>query len=57
MNFFILKKTVLRLYNSYIKKHLIKLIFALFLSIAVAGGTAGIAWLLDPAVKRIFLEH
>jgi len=57
MNFSVLKKNLLRLFNSYIKKHFLKLIFALFLSIAVAGGTAGIAWLLDPAVKRIFLEQ
>ena len=57
MNSSFLKKNLLRLFNSYIKKHFSKLIFALFLSIAVAGGTAAIAWLLDPAVKGIFLEQ
>ena len=34
-----------------------KLIVALILSFAVAGGTAAIAWLLDPAVKKIFIEQ
>ena len=57
MSFFDLKKILLRLYKNYIKKHLTKLIVALFLSIGVAGGTAAIAWLLDPAVKKIFVEQ
>ena len=57
MNLSTLIKILLRLYNSYIKKSLNKLIIALFLSFGVAGGTAGIAWLLDPAVKKIFLEQ
>ena len=57
MKYSILKKNLLRLYNSYVKKHLYKLILALILSFAVAGGTAAIAWLLDPAVKKIFMEQ
>ena len=52
-----LKKILSRLYNSYVKQYLGQLILALFLSFAVAGGTAGIAWLLDPAVKKIFIEQ
>jgi len=52
MNFSKLKKILLRLFNSYVKKHLGKLIIALFLSIVVAGSTGAIAWLLDPAVKN-----
>ena len=52
-----LKKILFRLYNSYVKKYLYKVIIALFLSFGVAGGTAAIAWLLDPAVKKIFLEQ
>ena len=51
------KKNLLRLYASYVKKHFYKLVFALLLSFAVAGGTAAIAWLLDPAVKKIFVEQ
>ena len=57
MKFPILKKILLRLYNNYIKKHFGKLILALLLSFGVAGGTAAIAWLLDPAVKKIFIEQ
>ena len=57
MNFSIVKKNLLRLYNSYVKKHFYKLILAIILSFAVAGGTAAIAWLLDPAVKKIFIER
>ena len=57
MNISTLKKILLRLFNSYIKKHLSKIIIALFLSFGVAGGTASIAWLLDPAIKKIFVEQ
>ena len=57
MNFSKLKKILLRLFNSYVKKHLDKLIIALFLSIVVAGSTGAIAWLLDPAVKKIFIDQ
>ena len=53
----ILKKILLRLYNFYVKEHLGKIILALFLSFGVAGGTAAIAWLLDPAVKKIFIDQ
>ena len=57
MNFITLKKHLLRLYSSYVKKHFYKLLLALILSFAVASGTAAIAWLLDPAVKKIFMEQ
>tara|TARA_B100000886_G_scaffold130030_1_gene87670 strand:- start:7148 stop:8890 length:1743 start_codon:yes stop_codon:yes gene_type:complete len=50
------KKILIRLYNEYIKKHLGNIFFALVLSIIVAGTTSSIAWLLDPAVKKIFIE-
>ena len=57
MNFATIKKNLLRLYSSYVKKHFSKLVLALILSFAVAGGTAAIAWLLDPAIKKIFIEQ
>jgi hypothetical protein len=57
MNISTLKKILLRLFNDYIKKHLFKIIIALFLSFGVAAGTAAIAWLLDPAIKKIFIEQ
>jgi subfamily B ATP-binding cassette protein MsbA len=52
-----LKIILHRLYKEYVKKHLKKILFALVLSIIVAGSTSGIAWLLDPAVKKIFIEQ
>jgi len=57
MKFPVLKKIILRLYNFYVKAHFRKLVFALFLSFGVAGGTGAIAWLLDPAIKKIFIEQ
>ncbi len=53
----VLKKILFRLFNNYIKEHLGKIIIALVLSFGVAGGTAAIAWLLDPAIKKIFIEQ
>ena len=57
MEFQELKSILRRLYFEYVKKHLKRILIALFLSIIVAGSTAGIAWLLDPAVKKIFIEE
>ena len=57
MNFSNLKKNLLRLFHFYVKKHLYKIFLALILSFGVAGGTAAIAWLLDPAVKKIFIQQ
>ncbi len=57
MKFEELKQILLRLYKEYVRKHLIKILIALFLSILVAGSTSAIAWLLDPAVKKIFIEQ
>ena len=51
------KIILLRLYKDYIKSHTKRILIALILSIVVAGSTSGIAWLLDPAVKKIFLEQ
>ena len=45
-----------RLYKDYSKKYLDKIILSAFLSILVAGSTSAIAWLLDPAIKKLFIE-
>ena len=45
-----------RLYEDYSKKYLDKIILSGFFSILVAGSTSGIAWLLDPAIKKLFIE-
>lgn len=57
MNFATLKKNLLRLYHSYVKKYFNKLIISLLLSIGVAGSTAAIAWLLDPAIDKMFMQQ
>ena len=50
------KQILGRLYNNYTKKFLSKIIIAAFFSVLVAGSTSSIAWLLDPAIEKIFLE-
>ena len=50
------KQILSRLYNDYTKKFLKKIFIAAFFSIFVAGSTSSIAWLLDPAIKKIFIE-
>ena len=55
MKFDELKIILRRLYKEYVQKHLKRIILALLLSIIVAGSTSGIAWFLDPAVKKIFI--
>ena len=56
MEFEELKKILRRLYKEYVQFHIKTILFCLFLSILVAGSTSSIAWLLDPAVKKIFVE-
>ncbi len=56
MTFLTLKKILLRLYREYIKYHLGKIFISLVLSFGVAGSTAAIAWLLDPAIEKMFME-
>ena len=57
MNFQTLKKILLRLYRTYISKYFDKIIIALLLSFGVAGSTAAIAWLLDPAIEKMFIQQ
>ena len=45
-----------RLYNNYTKQFLPKILLSVFFSVLVAGSTASIAWLLDPASKKIFID-
>ena len=45
-----------RLYKDYSRKYLDKIILSAFFSILVAGSTSSIAWLLDPAIKKLFIE-
>ena len=51
-NFDILK----RLYKDYTKKFRHKILLSVFFSLIVAGSTSSIAFLLDPAVEKLFVE-
>ena len=57
MQFQELKIILKMLFKEYVRKHIKQILLALVLSIVVAAGTSGIAWLLDPAVKKIFIEQ
>ncbi len=45
-----------RLYNDYTKRFVSKIALSVFFSLLVAGSTSAIAWLLDPAIKKIFVD-
>ncbi len=50
------KDLIFRLYNDYTKRFLDKIIIAILFSLVVATSTSAIAWLLDPAIKKLFIE-
>ena len=45
-----------RLYKDYTKKYLRKILLAVIFSILVAASTSATAWLLDPAIDKIFIN-
>ena len=45
-----------RLWSTYTKHYVNKIAISIFFSILVAGSTSSIAWLLDPAIKKLFIE-
>ncbi len=45
-----------RLLKDYTIKYLNKIILAVFFSVLVAGSTSATAWLLDPAIEKIFIN-
>ena len=47
---------IIRLYKDYTAKHIKKIIIAIIFAIFVAVSTSGIAYLLDPAIEKIFIE-
>ena len=49
--------TLKRLYKSYTKKYLKNIIIAFLFSILLAGSTSSVAYLLDPAIKKLFIEQ
>ena len=49
-------KTFKRLYEEYTKKFINKILLAALFSVIVALSTSATAWLLDPAIEKIFLN-
>ena len=52
-NFEILK----RLYKSYTKKYIKNILISVFFTVLLAGSTSSVAYLLDPAIKQLFIEQ
>ena len=50
------KQIINRLYKDYISKHVLKIFLASIFSVLVAISTSATAWLLDPAIEKIFLN-
>ncbi len=57
MKFEELKIILKRLYKDHVNRYLNRIFLSLFLSLIVSLSTSAIAWLLDPAVKKIFIEN
>ena len=45
-----------RLYIEYTKKYLKKILISVFFTVLLAGSTSSVAYLLDPAIKNLFIE-
>ena len=46
-----------RLYHSYTKKYLKKILVSVFFTVLLAASTSSVAYLLDPAIKQLFIEQ
>ncbi len=46
-----------RLYHDYTKKYVKKILLSVFFTVLLAGSTSAIAYLLDPAIKKLFIEQ
>ena len=44
-----------RLYNDYTKKYLKNILLSVFFTLILAGSTSSVAYLLDPAIKQLFI--
>ena len=50
-------KILSRLYKSYTKKYLKNILISVFFTLLLAGSTSSVAYLLDPAIKQLFIEQ
>ena len=50
-------KILSRLYKSYTKKYLKNILISVFFTLLLAGSTSAVAYLLDPAIKQLFIKQ
>ena len=50
-------KILKRLYNDYTKKYLKNILLSVFFALILAGSTSSVAYLLDPAIKQLFINQ
>ena len=48
-------KILKRLYDNYTKKYVRKILLSVFFTLLLAGSTSAVAYLLDPAIKKLFI--
>ncbi|WP_438305921.1 ABC transporter ATP-binding protein [Candidatus Pelagibacter communis] len=46
-----------RLYHDYTKKYVKKILTSVFFTVILAGSTSAVAYLLDPAIKQLFIKQ
>ena len=46
-----------RLYKNYTKKYIKKILLSVFFTLLLAGSTSSVAYLLDPAIKELFINQ
>ena len=46
-----------RLYVDYTQKYLNSILASVFFTVLLAGSTSAVAYLLDPAIKQLFIEQ
>ncbi len=51
------KQILKRLYRDYTKKYLPKILLSIFFSLLLAASTSAVAYLLDPAIKELFIKQ
>ena len=51
------KEILKRLYKNYTKKYIKKILISVFFTVLLAGSTSAVAYLLDPAIKHLFVEQ
>ena len=51
------KQILKRLYKNYTKKYIRNILISVFFTVLLAGSTSSVAYLLDPAIKQLFIEQ